>query len=297
VPEGDSIYRVASLLRPRLEGAVLTDARIRGNALIPGLVGRAVLAVESRGKHLLIKPEQNAGLGDPAIGDPAIGDPALPAPAIRVHLGMRGRWRRFAPGSTWRRPRREASLILATADDVFACFRAKVEVLRGELGSSPARARSLISLGPDLLSEEPDLARIVARARIVPGRPLHEVLMDQRVAAGIGNVYKSEVLFLVGLDPMTPVEALEESQLRGLYEHAIRLMRANLGPGWRVTRGLEPGESAPRPGQARHYVYRRAGRPCFRCRTPIRFGREGGQARSTYWCPSCQPTCKADSSL
>lgn len=283
MPEGDSIYRVAALLRPRLEGALLTDARVRGDALVPGLVGQTVLAVESRGKHLLIRAEQG--------------------PSLRVHLGMRGRWRRFPPGSTWRRPRREACLILATAEDVFACFRAKVEVLRGPF---PERSRSMIALGPDLLdpdllARDPELSLILARARADSQRPLHEVLLDQRVAAGIGNVYKSELLFLARLDPLTPVAAVADPELSALYLRAVRLLNANLGPGRRVTRGLEPGEAAPRPGQARHYVYRRAGRACFRCQTPVRFARWGDQARSTYWCPGCQPafsaSCKAGSSL
>ena len=278
MPEGDSIYRVAALLRPRLEGEVLTDVRLRGDALVAALVGRTVAAVESRGKHLLIRPREGA--------------------LLRVHLGMRGSWRRFEPGSTWRRSRASASLILATARDVLACFRATVEVLEGPF---PERSRSLVALGPDLLGDDPDLERSLARARSEPLRPLQEVLLDQRVAAGIGNVYKSEVLFLAGLDPTTPVGSLEVPELAALYGRAIRLLRANLGPGRRVTRGLEPGEAAPRPGQARHYVYRRAGRPCFRCRTPIRFARGGDQARSTYWCPTCQPArplaCKADHSL
>lgn len=278
MPEGDSIYRVAALLRPHLEGEVLTDVRVRGDALLPALVGQVVVGVESRGKHLLIRPE--AG------------------PLLRVHLGMRGNWRRFEPGSTWRRSRASASLIVATAQDVFACFRASVEVLEGPF---PERSRSLVALGPDLLGDEPDLARALDRARSDPRRQLHEVLLDQRVAAGIGNVYKSELLFLAGLDPTTPVGSLEPAELGALYQRAIRLLRANLGPGRRVTRGLEPGEVSPRPGEARHYVYRRAGRHCFRCETPIRFRRSGDQARSTYWCPACQPSrvgvCKAGGSL
>lgn len=273
MPEGDSIYRVAALIRPRLLGRVLSDARLRGDAPLPGLIGREVSTVESRGKHLLVQSEGGPGL--------------------RVHLGMRGKWRRFEPGSTWRRSRAEASLILATEQDVLACFRATVEVLRGPFAE---RSRSLGALGPDLLGEAPDLERALARARAIPGRPLHEVLMDQRVAAGIGNVYKSEVLFLEGRAPLTPVGALEDAALLALYERAVRLLRANLGPGWRVTRGLEPGEPPVRPGEARHYVYRRAGRPCFRCRSPIQRLRAGDQARSTYWCPKCQP-CKAESAL
>jgi endonuclease-8 len=274
VPEGDSIHRVARRLRPRLEGRRLVDARVRGDVRVAALVGKQVAAVESRGKHLLVR--------------------AAEGPTVRVHLGMRGRWRRFEPGARWRRPRRLASLILATDDDVLACFRAQVEVLHGP---RPEQARSLVGLGPDLLDDDLDpervTQRVLAAARADPGRPVGVLLLDQRVAAGLGNVYKSEVLFLGGVDPRTPAGALDRATVHALYELGVTLMRANLGSGWRITRGVLPGEPPHRPGEARYYVYGRAGRPCFRCGGRVGRLHQGEQARSTYWCPACQPGAQA----
>lgn len=266
MPEGDSIYKVAEVLRPRLVGRELKEARTRGGRLVPGLSGVRVEGVETHGKHLVVRPESG--------------------PHLRVHLGMYGKWRRYEPGVPWRRSRASASLILETEEDVFACFKGHVQVLRGGL---PGRAPALVVLGPDLLAEEVDYERIMTRASALPERPIGEVLMDQRVAAGIGNVYKSEVLFLRGLPPQRPVKAISAEELRETYELAAELMRQNLGRGWRVTRGRRAGERPHRPGESRYHVYRRAGRPCFRCRTPIRMARQGTQARSSYWCPSCQP--------
>lgn len=266
MPEGDSVHQVAARLRPRLEGYALRDVRTRGDTPLPALVGQRVRAVRTHGKHLVLEPERG--------------------PALRVHLGMYGRWRRYEPGVRWRRSRRAASLILTTDEHVFACFRAHVEVLRGAL---PEHAPSLAALGPDLLDPELDLARVLARACADPARPLGELLLDQRVAAGIGNVYKSEVLFLSGLAPQTPVGRVTREALREVFARAARLLRANLGAGWRVTRGVEAGEPAWRPGEARYYVYRRAGRPCFRCETPVAFTRQGDQNRATWWCAGCQP--------
>lgn len=266
MPEGDSVHKVAAHLRPRLEGYALRDVRTRGDTPLPALIGQRVRAVRTHGKHLVLEPERG--------------------PALRVHLGMRGRWRRYDPGVRWRRSRQTASLILTTDEHVFACFRAHVEVLRGAL---PERAPSLAGLGADLLDPGLDLERVLARAYANPARPLGELLLDQRVAAGIGNVYKSEVLFLSGLAPQTPAGRVAPEALREVYARAARLLRANLGPGWRVTRGFEAGEQAWRPGRARHYVYRRAGQPCFRCQTPVAFARQGERNRATWWCASCQP--------
>ncbi|MCA8921277.1 MAG: hypothetical protein KDD82_05680 [Planctomycetes bacterium] len=266
MPEGDSVASVAERLRPRLVGEVLRDVRTRGDAPVIALVGQRVLALETHGKHLLLRPEHG--------------------PSARVHLGMYGRWRRFEPGVRWRRPRRTASLILATDAHVFACFRAHVELLRGAL---PERDPSLVHLGPDLLVEAVDLERVVARAQLDPQRPIGSVLLDQRVAAGIGNVYANEVLFLARLAPHTPVGEVPPDALRGLYALAARLMRANVGARRRVTRGIEAGEPPWRPGTPRTYVYGRAGRPCPRCAATLRSARRGELKRVTTWCPRCQP--------
>jgi len=258
VPEGDTIHEVAAALRPLLVGEALTAVRVRGRDR-PDLAG-PVAAVEPRGKHLLIELAAGA--------------------TLQVHLGMRGSWHRYAPGERWRRSPRGASLVLETAADVLVCFRAR----RCELREGPPRwgRDGVAHLGPDLLGPAPDVEAVVARARRAGARPLGELLLDQTVAAGLGNVYKSELLFLAGLDPWTPAADLADDALRALYARGRDLLRANLADRPRVTR--DAGDGGPR-----HWVYRRAGLPCLRCGEPVRSRRQGDQGRVTYWCPTCQP--------
>ena len=125
------------------------------------------------------------------------------------------------------------------------------------------------------------------------GRPVGAVLLDQSIVAGIGNVYRSEVLFLCGLHPWARVGTLADATLQGLFEQARALMRSNVGPWRRATVGPHRG-ARRRPETSLLWVYRREGLPCLRCRalgrqTLVRRSIEGRQARSTYWCPRCQP--------
>jgi endonuclease-8 len=133
-------------------------------------------------------------------------------------------------------------------------------------------------LGPDLLGDDFDAARAVRRARsLAASVPLGELLLDQRVAAGIGNVYKCETLWWLRLDPWAPQESLTDAELAGVFEVARDALRSNLGTFERRF-----------PGYGRGAVHGRGGRPCRRCGTPIRVRAQGEQARLTYWCPACQ---------
>jgi len=136
-------------------------------------------------------------------------------------------------------------------------------------------------LGPDLCTADVDLDLAGARMATIPdpGTTVAEVLLDQRVAAGIGNVYKSEVLFACGLDPFTPIEQVPDDLRRRLLEVATRMLRRNLSTARRTTVSGPPGSVA---------VYGRQRQPCRRCGTPVRMVHHGAQARSTYWCPRCQ---------
>jgi endonuclease-8 len=136
-------------------------------------------------------------------------------------------------------------------------------------------------LGPDLCAPDPDLDEAVRRMADLPdpGTTVAEVLLDQRVVAGIGNVYKSEVCFGCRLDPFTPIERVDPAQRRRLVELASRLLRQNLTTTRRTT--------VDGPGGGLH-VYGRHRQGCRRCGTPIRMTHHGAQARSTYWCPTCQ---------
>lgn len=266
MPEGDTIFRTAAVLREALAGRVVTRARAQarpGLRRVPDLSrleGRRVERVEARGKHLLIGFE--GGL------------------TLRTHLRMSGAWHRYAPGEAWRRPARQASAVVETAESVAVCFNAPVVELLDD--RQLARHAPLTGLGPDLLGRTFDTDAALARLRDRDAVPLGEALLDQRAVAGIGNVYKSELAFLAGRDPWAPVRDLDDEELRGLLAGARRLLAANVRGGARSTR---PGGGL--------WVYGRAGRPCRRCGTLIRVRRQGELGRLTYWCPRCQGVGRA----
>lgn len=258
MPEGDSLYRIAERLRPALAGKALArfDApRLRGDRPRPGTV---IESVESKGKNLLI------GFAGGLV--------------LRTHLRMNGSWHLCRVGDRWPRAPYTARAVIETDDGWCAvCFQAPVvETFHRQAGEPPALAR----LGPDLCAADVDLDTVLVRlaAMVEPGEEIGTVLMDQRIAAGVGNIWKSETCFACGVDPFTPVERLPEATRRQLYATAHRLLRANVGP---RPRG--------RPGAPGHAVYRRAGQSCRRCGTPVRARRQGPDARTTYWCPACQP--------
>ena len=266
MPEGDTIFRSADVLRRHLVGGEVLEARSQprpGLSRVPSLgrlEGRRVESVEARGKHLLIG--FSGGLW------------------LRTHMRMRGSWHRYRPGESWRLPAERASAVLRTASAVAVCFDApEVELLTTlELARHP----TLAALGPDLLGARFDVEEAMRRLLAGPSVPLGEALLDQRSVAGIGNVVKSEVCFLERLDPWAPVDAVPVGSLRAALTTARRMLRANVRGGRRVTTGVDaPGRSL--------WVYGRADRPCRRCGTLVAGRRQGEQGRMTYWCPRCQP--------
>lgn len=259
MPEGDTIHKVAAAMAPELEGRELQGGRLRE---VPGapFAGRVVSGLSVHGKHLFIELDG--------------------VEVLRVHLGMTGSWHRYAPGERWTRPARQASVVLETAADVFVCFNAKEVVLMRARG---ARHKDLgARLGPDLLGNDPDYAEILRRARARPASlPAVDLLLDQSISSGIGNVYKSEVLFMHRVHPETPVEALDDATVVAMFRTAAGLLRQNLGGGSRVTR-------FPRDRAGRLWVYNRAGKPCLECDTPVVHTRSGRHQRGTWHCPACQ---------
>ena len=270
MPEGDTLFRTAAGLRPYLVGRTVTAARTAGPGAVPQVgrvVGHEITAVEALGKNLLIKFDN--GL------------------EIRTHLRMNGSWHRYRPGERWRRPPGRARLVLEVPGAVAVCFDAPVVELLEQ--RAEALHPSLGQLGPDLLSPDFDASEALRRLR-APERATTEIaaaLLDQRALAGIGNVYKSEVLWLERVWPFAPVAEVDDETLARLVATARRLLVANAsstrGPE-RVTTAGDRGAPGPL------YVYGRTGRPCRRCRTPIASRRQGfDPPRSTYWCPACQP--------
>lgn len=278
MPEGDTLHRVAAGLRPHLVGHPVVAARAR----LPGpqarrIVGAVVTEVEALGKNVLIRFDN--GL------------------ECRTHLRLHGAWHCYRPGERWRRPAARASLVIEVPEAVAVCFDAPVVELFEQ--RTEALHPSLGSLGPDLLSPAFDPAEAVRRLRD-PGRaalPIAEALLDQRALAGIGNVYKNEVLWIERVSPFDPVGSLDDACLEGLVGSARRLLLANAAPPGRGPGRGPAGRRAERVttgGDRRAagdplWVYRRTGRPCRRCRTPIRSARQGRDLpRTTYWCPACQ---------
>jgi endonuclease VIII len=267
VPEGDTLHRTAAGLRPYLVGRTVTAARTGGPGAVPQIqrvVGREIRAVEAVGKNLLIRFE---------------GDLEL-----RTHLRMNGSWHRYRPGERWRRPPARARLVLEVPGAVAVCFDAPVVELFEERAEHlhPALSR----LGPDLLAPDFDRAEALRRLRDPRRRatPIGEALLDPRALAGIGNVYKSETLFIERVSPFAPVAAIDDETLGRLVDTARRLMLANVDR----TRGPERVTTGTGATTALH-VYGRAGRPCPRCGSPIASRSQGTELpRTTYWCPRCQ---------
>jgi endonuclease-8 len=268
MPEGDTIHKLAGALGAWLVGRRLVDGRVAVQPTL-ALAGRTVEAVRARGKHLFVDLQD--GL------------------VLRSHLGLHGSWHRYGPGEAWRKPARQASIVLATDVDVVVCFHAQeVELLERDAQRGFDLRRRL---GPDLVETVPSPEELARRARafLASEAPLADLLLDQRVASGVGNVYRSEVLFLERLHPLTPWTRLDERALERLVATAHRLLAANLGGGPRVTREVADGGD-------RLWVYRRAGLGCLECSTPIVTARLGRGLRSAYWCPRCQPEPAAGAS-
>jgi endonuclease VIII len=258
MPEGDVVWQTARRLHQALAGRPLTRSDFRVPRLATAdLTGDVVTETVSRGKHLLTRTQN--GL------------------TVHTHLRMDGSWR-VRPAADRIRDSHKIRLILANAEwQATGYLLGVVELIR-----TSEEPKVTGHLGPDLLGPDWDSAEAVRRLRAEPDRPIGEALLDQRNLAGIGNVYKAEILFLRGISPWRPVG--EVGNLEAVARLAQRLLEANKARPGHVTTGNT------RPGQD-HYVYGRRGRPCRRCGTPVRSDgqADGQQDRVTYWCPSCQP--------
>ena len=273
MPEGDTLFRTAAGLRPHLVGRTVSAARTSGPGPVPQvrrIVGREITAVEALGKNLLIRFDNGLEL--------------------RTHSRMNGSWHRYRPGERWRRPPSRARLVIEVPGSVAVCFDAPVVELLEQRAEAlhPALGR----LGPDILASDFDPAIAVARLRdpARAGISIAEALLDQRALAGIGNIYKNEVLWLERVSPLAPVAAVNDETLRRLVETARRVMLVNAtatGGPIRVIAGIEG--AAPVTQTGTRHAYGRTGRPCRRCGTRIASIQQGRDLpRTTYWCPTCQ---------
>nr|WSY51271.1 DNA glycosylase [Streptomyces sp. NBC_00886] len=277
MPEGDTVWQTAKRLHRALAGKVLTRSDLRvPKYATADLTGRIVLDVTPRGKHLLARIE--GGL------------------TLHSHLRMDGTWRVYANGQRWigGGPAHQIRVILGSADRTAVGYRLPVlDLLR-----TTDEHRAVGHLGPDLLGPDWNPEQALASLLADPARPLGEALLDQRNLAGIGNIYKSELCFLLGATPWLPIGALPADRAAKLPDIAKRLLEANRDRPIRNTtstitnnspnRATGPRAAGPRTPDL--FAYGRAPRPCLRCNTPIRTADQGdgSRERPTYWCPSCQ---------
>ncbi len=263
MPEGDALYRFAKLLRPALEGQVIRGARSHGPGPVPQvqrIVGATCTEVRAQGKNMLISFDN--GL------------------LLRGHLRMYGTWHLYKPGEPWTKPEREARLVLETDEAVIVNFSAPViELLEARALQHHA---PIASLGPDLIDDDFDEVAAFARLRdqLRARMTIGDAIMDQKVMAGVGNIWKHETLFHCGINPWRLVSELDDQAIRAIIAKARGLLRASVG---------KPGPSGEVQHRPAMWVYGRRNQPCRRCFARLRFNRQLVDIRFTAWCPKCQP--------
>jgi endonuclease-8 len=276
MPEGDTIFRTARALSRALTGKPIIGFRstypllTRFNDDTP-LAGQTVEQVESRGKWLLI---HFSGGG-----------------TLATHMLMSGSWHIYRSGERWQQPRGNMRILLENSDYIAVGFRVPVaKMLRSQ---ELARAARIPPPEIDVLSESFSAAEVLLRMMTCANEEVADVLLHQEVMAGVGNVFKSEVCFVTGVNPFCKVNSLENEKLMALIAAAQRLVAANVledsgdtivtyrGRKRRTTHEADPGASL--------WVYGRAGEPCRRCGEGIRRRIQGPDARVTFWCALCQP--------
>lgn len=274
MPEGDSIFRAARNMHRVLAGHLATRFETayahldRVNVDTP-IAGRTIERVESAGKHHLIVFS---------------GDLIL-----RTHMRMNGSWHLYRHGERWWRGPQSMRVRVDTADWVAVAFN--VPVAEFVTPKDLATTDPVAKLGPDLLGREFDRDEAVRRLLASGHQPIATSLLDQRLLAGIGNIYKSETLFLAGVNPFTPAGAVPKDVLETIVDVARGLLKDNVvegtSPRIQTYRNLRMGNPASNHDDSL-WVYGRAGKPCRKCGMPIETKKMGLEARSTYWCPRCQ---------
>lgn len=250
MPEGDTIHRTARNLGLALAGRELVRFEAPRLRYEPFPSGTVVEGVEAVGKHCLIRFDDGR--------------------TLRTHMRMTGSWHLYRPGERWRKKPAAMRALVEVERWLAVCFAApEVELLRDDAAAHEAIGH----LGPDLCLPDADVAGAVRRlgALSEPDREIGDALLDQRIACGVGNVWKSESLFVDRIDPFTPVADLDDGARQHLLATAARLLR----------------EQVARPTSQR-WVYGRRDLPCRVCGTPISWRPQGRHLRGTYWCPTCQ---------
>lgn len=266
MPEGDTIYRAARTLHAALAGRTITRfetvfpqlARVDRDA---PLAGRVVERVSAAGKNLLMDFSGDLHL--------------------RTHMRMNGSWHIYKPGERWRKRFSEMRIVLET--DTWIAVAFNVPVAEFHDARSLERQDDLLHIGPDFLAGTFDFDEAKRRIRERADGDIADVLLNQRVVAGIGNEYKSELLFMSRVSPFAKVRDLTDQQLDTILAMSRKVMLANVNKrsAARITNfSLDPSQ--------KQYVYSRGGKACRKCGTAIQYAKQGKDARGTYWCPKCQ---------
>jgi endonuclease-8 len=247
VPEGDTIFRAAQALDRVLAARPLVRFEAPRLLYRPFPAGTMVEGADAVGKHCLIRFDDGR--------------------VLHTHMRMTGSWHLYRPGERWRKQPAAMRALVEVPEWVAVCFAAPIVELTED---APVE-----HLGPDLCRPDPDIDDAVRRLGELsaPDRTIGEALLDQRIAAGIGNIWKNEACFAGGIDPFTPVGLVGVEERRHLLDVAARQLRASVGGAGRATVA----------------VYGRRDQPCRRCGTTIRWAPQGDRRRGTYWCPVCQP--------
>jgi endonuclease-8 len=276
VPEGDTIFRTARSLSRALVGRPITGFRSNYPLLTrfhedTPLTGRQVERVESRGKWLLMHFS---------------GDSILV-----THMLMSGSWHIYRPGEPWLKPRDHMRIVIETT--VCQAVGFHVPVAQMHTSRSLERDRRVPRAASDVLSSAFNAANAMQCLRACGSEEIGDVLLHQQILAGVGNVFKSEVCFVTGVNPFCRVRDLDDHDLAALIQASRRLIAANVledsgntivtyrGQQRRTTHASDPGASL--------WVYGRRGEPCRRCGDPVRRRIQGPEARVTFWCQQCQP--------
>jgi endonuclease-8 len=267
MPEGDTIHRAARTMQAALAGRVVT----RFESVLPQLArvdvdaplaGRTIERVRAEGKNLIIDFSGDLHL--------------------HTHMRMHGAWHLYRPGERWRKRRSDMRIVIETGAWIAVGFNVPIAAFHD--AQSLARQEDLRNIGPDLLADTFDEAEALRRIRAREELEIADAITNQRLVSGIGNEYKSELLFLAHINPYVRVADVSDAKVGELLRMARKVMIANVqkrAQGRDTTFSLDPSQ--------RKYVYGRGGQPCRKCGTAVQFAKQGRDARPTYWCPSCQP--------
>jgi endonuclease-8 len=275
MPEGDTIYRAARTLNLALGGQPVTSfesalPQLSRVEVDQGVVGRIVEKVEARGKWLLMYFS---------------GDLILLS-----HMLMSGSWHIYRPGETWQRRRYDMRVVIGTAKILAVAFN--VPIAEFHTADSLTRRQGFKSVGPSTLAENFDESEVIARLRVRPDLEIGVSLLTQSLLSGIGNVFKSEICFACGINPFRPVSDLTDDDLKCVVSKARKLMLANVteASGDKITTYVPMRRTTGSANASeRLWVYKRTSEPCRHCGSAIVSRKQGFDARTSFWCPRCQP--------